>query len=406
MAGTVLKSREQIAAQVERRFRADVAAAAVRETRGTRPGAAGGTGSAGPWPLSVALGHPSKNELVEAIARVSRYGEELAAWADGLGAQVLWEERRAGGLQRVPTHVVVPSIDVAARVAGRAATLQLARMRERANVLASRFPAAADQTLAHTLRQTNAWDQLDFDLLVEASTWFAEHDATGMTPRQVPLPGFHAKWLDAAGRRKLICGLSGKDDLGLVGRPALVEFAYLDPDWLAAGGRRYDSHVVGDCNAPAYPPRFVVIVENKDTFLAFPQMSGGICAFGAGEAGQATLRGLSWLAQAPRLFYWGDMDAAGLEILNAYREQGLDVESILMDLDAYGEFRRFGTNLSAGKRELAAWRARPVPTLTPDEYDLYQLLVSPIFDGPRRVEQERIPLERARRELLVMLGDA
>jgi hypothetical protein len=39
----------------------------------------------------------------------------------------------------------------------------------------------------------------------------------------------------------------------------------------------------------------------------------------------------------------GDLDAAGLEIINGYREAGLAVASILMDLQTFRRFQQFGT---------------------------------------------------------------
>ncbi|MEE1044229.1 MAG: DUF2220 family protein [Olegusella sp.] len=390
----MLKDLDDVVVQLVHRFEQDAEPAAVREARGRQ--------DPGPWPFRIALGSPSKGQLVADIQGVARYGEEIDRWAGAFGLEVAWASRRAGGLQRVPTHVTVPDIDRAVRACGRQAQLQLARQRGRAQVLTDSF-AADDATLVRVLKRTNGWNDLDFSLLVEAARWFGTHDAAGMTPRQVPLPGFHAKWLDAAGRRGLICSLCGKEDLGLVGRPALVEWAYLDPAHRAAGGRRYDSHMIGDAGSPAYAPRFVAIVENKDTYLAFPPLEGGICVFGSGWAGVTNLPDLDWVAAAPRLFYWGDMDAAGLEILDAYRAAGLNVESILMDSVAYEEYARFGTDRATGKQDLAQHQALAVPHLTPNERKLYELLTSSDCASPRRVEQERIPLAVARDELLARL---
>lgn len=408
----MLKGIDQVRAQVARAVEQDMRAVAVREARGAAgagtAGDAAGTGAgddaaragddAARWPLVVALGTIARNDLVNGIDGVVAYKDKLVRWAGRAGVEITWESRRAGGLQRVPTHVTVPTIDVGARIAEPEAQQGLALARRRAAELVAHFPAVADKDLEHVLKVMAAWDDGDFELLVAAADWFAAHDATGLTPRQVPLPGFHAKWLNSSGRRGLVCTLCGKKDLGLVERrPVLVEFAYLDPDYLAGGGRRFDSHLAGDAGAPAYAPSLVIVVENRDTYLTFPQVAGGICVFGAGRAGVAALPAIDWVAAAPRLLYWGDMDAAGLEILDAYRAAGLAMESILMDMASYEEYRRFGTNLAAGKQALADHRAQDVPHLSVDELELYELLTSPDFDGPRRIEQERIPLAAALR---------
>ena len=277
----------------------------------------------------------------------------------------------------------VPEFGLIVRAGGRSA------------VLAGAFPSCDGAVIAKVLARCDKMTDLDFDLLVRAALWFGEHDATGLTPRQVPLEGFHAKWLDSAGRRRLISLLCGKDDLGLSERPARVDFAYLDPTYLAAGNRRYDSHVVGDAFALPYNPRIAVIVENKDTYLRFPQIEGGICIFGGGSAGSAHVRLLPWIGHVGKLYYWGDMDADGFGILNDYREGGIKVTSILMDMQSYNRYERFGTSFAVGPQQLADRSACALEHLTAAERELYDLLISPDCPTARRVEQERIPLEHA-----------
>ena len=119
---------------------------------------------------------------------------------------------------------------------------------------------------------------MDFDLLCRAALWFSSYDARGMTPREVPLEDFHAKWLDAYGRRTLICQPAKLDELCLRERPRLVRFHHLDPEHLSAGGRAYDVLLEGDRNGPAYEPRVVIICENRDSALWFCELESNICA--------------------------------------------------------------------------------------------------------------------------------
>jgi hypothetical protein len=98
------------------------------------------------------------------------------------------------------------------------------------------------------------------------------------------------------------------------------------------GGRCHDSATVGDLMTPAYHPAAIVISENKDTAIHFPPLANGIAIEGAGFGG-GTAAAVDWVRTCTTLLYWGDLDAAGLEILNGYREAGLAVTSILMDLE-------------------------------------------------------------------------
>ena len=412
----MLKPREQVLAAVLRRFEASWAQEAAQEAL-----AAGECGSlqacgfeaksadapnehdeARTWPLRIALGRPSQKDLIQDISTIGTYIDELRVWADRFSLDIEWEERLAGGRQVVPTHVIVPDIDRAAALLDGAdrklgARAKLARARRRSGDIVGKLQPelVAANVIEKTVRATDSWTDIDFGLLVTAALWFRSHDATGLTPRQVPLEGFHAKWLDALGRRALIACLAGKDDLGLADRPARVDFAYLDSEYLAGGARRYDSLVIGDAVELPYQPRVIVIVENKDTYLTFPQLDGGMCIFGSGRAGPTLLAGIPWIALADHLFYWGDMDADGLEILDAYRTHGLSMRSILMDWSAFEHFERFGTKLAAGKLGLEGRARHELPTLESGEQALYERLTDPGWPRARRIEQERIPLDAA-----------
>lgn len=209
----------------------------------------------------------------------------------------------------------------------------------------------------------------------------------------MPVPGLQAKWLNS--RHNLIATLADLPDLGLLPpHPARIHFTYLDPDHRAAGGRRHDSASVGDSMSPAYMPRVLIITENKDTAIGFPPLPGAIAVEGAGTGG-STPAAIEWLRVCPTIVYWGDMDTAGLSILNGYRDAGLDVRSILMDVPTYDAYAIFGTNLDAKGNPIKVAARRNLDRLTNSERELYDRLTDPAWDGYRRVEQERIPLEVA-----------
>jgi hypothetical protein len=145
-----------------------------------------------------------------------------------------------------------------------------------------RFPQVAD--LGKILRAVDGYFDTDFDLLCSSAEWFMHNTASGLTPRQIPIEGLHAKWLDS--HQALLPTLTGTDDLGLLPRhPQRLHFTYLDPEYRAAGGRTHDSATVGDPMAPAYCPEIVIISENKDTAMHFPPLRKAISVEGAGFGG-------------------------------------------------------------------------------------------------------------------------
>lgn len=351
------------------------------------------------WPYAIPLGRPSKQEILKGFADLDALVRTLRAWESTGDVEVIYEQREAGGPKRLPLRVVIPSRAVAAELAAprdnERWTTIIERTQRRFEELSARFPHLDVPVYAQVLRKMDGADDLQFELLLSAGSWFLTHDARGLSPREVPLPGIDGKWLNTARNRSLVCLLAGKEELGLVGRPQLVEFAYLDPGWLAQGGRHYDSAVVGDVSQPQYVPDWALIVENKDTYLNFPAMKGGICIFGSGNAGMTAVRRVPWMQRMRRLFYWGDLDADGFEILAGYRAQGISCTSILMDRATVTRFGRYGTRLEKDHRTPLVRERKELAMLDDEERATYELLTSASYRGNVRLEQEKIPLAEA-----------
>lgn len=350
------------------------------------------------WPHTFPLGESAKTDLERNFQHYQDDILAFRAWAARHGLAVTIASRLVHRApQPVPTHVTVGSVDDAARLCGPDWTARLARGRTRLGALRE-YGFAGD--LPRTVREVDTYSDVDFGLLCSTVDWFRRRGASarGLTPRQVPVPGLQAKWLNS--RHGLIATLADLPGLGLApGHPARIHFTYLDPDHRASGGRWHDSASVGDAMVPAYAPRIVIISENKDTAVGFPAVVGGISVEGAG-AGGSTAAAIGWLRDCPDVVYWGDMDADGLAILNQYREAGLGVRSILMDVPAYDAYAEFGTNLDVKGNPIKAAARRPLAHLTDAERELYDRLTDPGWAGYRRIEQERIPLSVALTEVL------
>jgi hypothetical protein len=342
------------------------------------------------WPHRFALGEPSKVELEQQFETYQQLSLTLRSWASANDLGIASSTRLVHGTsQPMPTHITVTDVDAAARLCGTEWTARLARGRAR---LAELCAHGFSGDLTRVIRDIDAYSDLDFTLLCSTADWFRQHGDTarGLTPRQVPVPGLQAKWLN--NRHALIASLAGLPELGLARpHPPRIHFTYLDPGHRAAGGRRHDSTSVGDTMTPAYTPTVVIITENKDTAIGFPPVPCGISVEGAGTGG-STPAAVDWLRSSPTIIYWGDLDADGLTILNQYREAGLKVASILMDTATYDAYAEFGTNYDAKGNPIKVAARRPLAKLTDSERELYERLTDPDWTGYRRVEQERIPL--------------
>lgn len=343
------------------------------------------------WPHRFPLGTDSKSVLeAEWQDTYQPLRRTWADWARKHPATTLHTEpkRVYSTTQDLPVGLTITTIDAAARLAGEDWPTRLERATHRLTTLRQRHPDLVNPS--KVLRAVDRYTETDFGLLLTVADWFSRNDATGLTPRQVPIPGVHAKWLKS--HRSLLLTLTGRDTLGLLPEhPPRIHFTYLDPDHRAAGGRVHDSATVDDAFAPAYPPQVVVISENKDTAIHFPPIPGGIAVEGDGFGGK-TAAAFPWLTSAPHLYYWGDIDAHGYEILNGWRADGVPVTSILMDPDTYETYEPFGTNTDKNNQPLRPGVPKALPCLTPDERAVYERVLDAAHTGHRRIEQERIPL--------------
>lgn len=373
-------------------------------TRLTKLWTAAATGQEVDWNPRITLAPPESSELNRDFSAHLPWVHRWNQWAQEHSLDLVTRTRNvAGSEQFIPQAVIVPDLKTAARLVGDGWPERLARGSELATHLAERFASVRDPRILSVLvREVTDWTDLDIDLLIAAGDWFTVRDGAGRTPRQIHIDGMQAKWLNTS--QHLVRMLSGREDLGLAPpHPPRVHFSYLDPDHRAAGGRRYDCHSLGDINTLPYPVRAVIICENKDTVVAFPEVPGGIAIEGNGS-GPGAIPELDWVRRAPVVTYWGDLDADGLEILSQFRDSGIVHQSLLMDQATYQQWGKYGTNHDRKGRRLTGRVPKPGLSLDETERSVYEMVCDPGFTGFRRLEQERISLTTAHAHLSALLG--
>ena len=135
----------------------------------------------------------------------------------------------------------------------------------------------------------------------------------------------------------------------------------------------------------ALPIHTVYIVENKMNMLTFPAQSNGIVVFGKGF-GVDIMKNVEWL-KTKKIYYWGDLDAHGFQILSEIRTHFEQVESFMMDRNTFDAFYEGdkGTETNVEK-DLC---------LTSEESEMFKYLK----ENNLRLEQEKIPFEYARTKI-------
>ncbi len=289
---------------------------------------------------------------------------------------------------------------VITRLGGDLSQLGLARQRRVAKQLAAANVPLTSKALKAACRVSDE----DLTVTISALEWLRAHpDLSQYTERQLPTPRVHTKWWRT--HQGLIRVLSGRDPLAETKpRLAVVHLTYLDPAYLATGGRHHDAWTTGDGHQLAYQPAVVLVVENRDSRLWFPPVPGAIVVEGGGKAAASLLQDIPWVNQARRLLYWGDIDADGYAILNHLRSQltPKPVTSILMGEAAYQSYKHLGVDRDH-KGRLIPVATATLSRLTPTEAAGYAAVNS--GGEVRRIEQERIPTTEARDALQQALDD-
>lgn len=166
----------------------------------------------------------------------------------------------------------------------------------------------------------------------------------------------------------------------------LIRISFLDADLLHASGEK-DS----DFGLPVrtlanrdWPVNKVLVIENLTTLLSLRD-KGVPNVLGLHGHGYrvANFIDLKWLHQC-QLYYWGDIDVQGFEILSLFRQRFPHAKSILMDPPTIDQTHPN----SKGTGKPSRWR-KPPQGLTDAEFAGYQWAK----DGWNQIEQEHLPMD-------------
>jgi len=224
--------------------------------------------------------------------------------------------------------------------------------------------------------------------------WLHDNPQSNLYIREIPLP-VHTKFIE--NNRALIhsllsssTGLSFEEEHGLRSSPVLVRFRMLSKEQRIRVGDLSVSELCLPLADFVHLPdtgflaavKKILIVENELVYLTFPHVENALCIWGHGYT-VTQLASCMWLA-GYGLYYFGDLDEHGFDILSKFRALFPAVKSFCMDdetLNLYGEFRVKGKELAGNS----------VPEqLTEAEHAVFMKLRS---DPERnRLEQERISL--------------
>mgnify|MGYP006427312407 FL=1 len=348
------------------------------------------------FPLVVPLKKPGRQALVDDFAAAQDWHRQWQRNAERHDLLLQWEaiNHRQLGRNSLLKAVRFETPEQALKLLGK---LQEGRLyRAFSREVAGEFPELSDWVVdkPHTLLQYHQ----DWPRLKAVIHWLREHPRPGIYLRQLEIPGVDTKFIER--RRQILAqwldlilpstaidsrhtGAKGFEArYGFATKPALIRFRLLDPDCAIAG--LTDLQIPVSDFAELYPAEMerVFIVENDVTALAFPPRAGAMVIFGQGYGIDRLLTPAEWLKLLP-VFYWGDIDTHGLQILSRVRAVLPHTRSLLMDRATLLEHQPL-------------WGREPNPIshalahLKPDEQALYDDLAEGRYGEGVRLEQERI----------------
>lgn len=128
----------------------------------------------------------------------------------------------------------------------------------------------------------------------------------------------------------------------------------------------------------------IFVIENKTTFLKFPLKESYLAIFMGGFAINI-LKKVPFLLES-QLYYFGDLDEHGFEILSMFRELYPNVKSLCMDMETINNYKNY---IIEGKE----YKGK-IKNLNSREKKALNFLVDNKINGiSSRIEQEKIPIE-------------
>ena len=299
------------------------------------------------FPYPIKFGRPRGAANLESIASEAQALREGSAASLGYGytLEVQIINTRLGP-QRYPASVYYSDSENYLRAIGKET-----EVREIENCI---------QTIAHLTPQAESWARANplhvhskktqwHDLCLILNELIA-HPRPGCFPRELPLP-VSGKLL--AEENATLCAIlttipgthwqEGEDfyeQLGLRKPPAsFVRFRFLDENSRKINGWPIDDISVSTDNLAVHPiqAKRVFITENLMTYLAFPPVKEALIFWGEGKAAERMPK-IPWLSQR-ELWYWGDIDPHGIEILRTLRQYFPHIQSLMMDMQTLQRFQ-------------------------------------------------------------------
>ena len=358
-----------------------------------------------PFPIEISLKVPTDQQARDNLGHFHAF---FKAWKDFAYPELVeWQERQYRQLseQRVPVKLRIFSLQQLTELLGAEQQLEnwLNKISSflQQSFVHDRHQHRLFQTLIHHLEQIERYSQQEWQWLIQLIEQLKPNIGAGLYLRALPLSAVNTKFLEQnLLLTEVICNVLYDDEIVLAGG-LLAWLDCLDSPkgWLTIkpvcpnvqeklGGLpvfQLSTEVLDQFELPA---ERIIVVENIQSGLACPNLENSIVVCGGGK--NITWMKAKWL-QHKQVFYWGDIDSEGLNILSMVRQKIPHVIALMMDEATVLQFQNHMVD------EPDSIFSEP-QYLTADELKLFHDLRAQTFKN-RRLEQERISVDWVHRYL-------
>ena len=345
----------------------------------------------------VRIGKITSRDILLKLTEYKMAITELQHSADLWGYEVEMSEKNFEkiGSQTIPVSIRIPSSEVYLRITRKKSELD--------SFLKNR------QFIRYEMPELIEWCHNNPLRLISHDTWretllvcryFRKHPHPELYIRQLPID-IHTKYIEENKDllRSLLDTLLPTSDFnpeektfekryGLKTTEPLIRIRFLDSRLSPASGWTDISLPLSDFHRMDCPCKHILITENKMNFLCLPSLPDSIAVWSGGGFNISYLKDISWLKQA-QCYYWGDLDAQGLQILNQFRNYYPSARALMMDWNTLRYYQHL-------LKEGTPAPLQVLPQLTVEEQELYRYLQ----EYNLRLEQERIPDAKAVEEIV------
>ncbi|KDE67982.1 hypothetical protein FUSO6_09720 [Fusobacterium necrophorum DAB] len=349
------------------------------------------------FPLKIALKVPTSQEFSLYFMESLEWIQSLKREAKKKNSYELLEKEinfRIVGKNKIPTHVIIPTKEVALHLIQKEAEEKLFLMI--ADEFINIWPQNEDLRnwiYKYPFKIINHVGK-NFSKLIAIIRWFEKNPRPNLYIRQLDIPEIDTKFMES--HKPILeelfkillpeesMDLSKKefeDKFYLKRRETIVRFRILDETYQE---QKFKELSIPFTEFKQWNPKIenIFFTENEVNFLAFPNYKNSIVIFGRGY-GITLLREVEWLSRK-KLYYWGDLDTHGFNILSTARAFFPHLKSFAMTEE-----------ILLGYKELWVEEERQwsfdIKYLTKEESDLAIKLQNNFFGKKIRLEQERIP---------------